>query len=112
MSVSFKGFNENIITFKAESGVASGNAVKMSGSGTVSACSDGDIFCGFAVDCGSGYAAVQLCGAVTANYSGTAPGVGYSALVSDSSGVKASESGREYLVVAVDESTETVTFIM
>lgn len=112
MSVSFGGFNENTATFKSNGDIAAGAAVKMSDSNTVSACADGDAFCGFAVECSGGYASVQLSGAVTANYTGTAPEVGYTALASDGEGVKASADGREYLVVAVDETAMTVTFIM
>ncbi len=112
MSVSFGGFNENTATFKSTEEIAKNVPVKMSESNTVAACANGEAFCGIAVECSGGYAGVQLSGAVTANYSGTAPEVGYTALVSDGEGVKASDSGREYLVVAVDETAMTVTFLM
>ncbi len=112
MSVSFGGFNSNAVTFKTPVSIESGNAVKISESNTVVPCEDGDVFCGFAVDGENGYASVQLCGAVTAKYSGTAPVTGYETLVSDGKGVKSSADGREYLVVAVDEAAQTVTFLM
>ena len=112
MSVSFNGFNENTATFKANEEIAGGMPVKMSESDTVTVCGNGDKFCGFAIDCGSGYASVQLSGTVTAVYSGSAPDVGYVNLASDGEGVTVSESGREYLVLAVDEAKKTVTFIM
>lgn len=79
---------------------------------TVAPCGNGDEFCGFAIEGTGGYASVQLSGTVTAVYSGTAPELGYSKLVSDGKGVKADESGREYLVFAVDEAKKTVTFLM
>lgn len=112
MSVSFGGFNANTATFKTSADLESGCAVKISESNTVSACSDGEVFCGFVIDGDDGYAAVQLSGAVTAAYTGTAPAVGYSKLASDGTGVKAADSGREYLVIAVDETAMTVTFLM
>lgn len=112
MSVSFGGFNENSATFKATEEIARGTAVKMSESGTVAPCSDGDVFCGIANECSGGYASVQLSGSVTVKFSGTAPETGYANLVCGSEGVKADGSGREYLVVAVDETASTVTFIM
>lgn len=112
MSVSFNGFNENTATFKANEEIAGGSPVRMSESDTVAACANGDKFCGFAVDCDGSYASVQLSGTVTALYSGTAPEVGYATLVSDGAGVKTADGGREYLVVAVDETKKTVTFIM
>ena len=112
MSVSFGGFNSNTATFKAAVELEGGCAVKISESNTVAACSDGDAFCGFVVNGEGGYASVQLSGTVTAAYSGTTPAFGYAKLVSDGKGVKALASGREYLVVAVDETAKTVTFLM
>lgn len=112
MSVSFNGFNENTATFRVNEEIAGGMPVKMSESDTVAPCASGDKFCGFAVDCGGGYASVQLSGTVTAVYSGTAPKLGYTSLVSDGTGVKAADGGREYLVFAVDEAKKTVTFLM
>ena len=112
MSVSFNGFNENTATFKANEEIANGAPVNMIESNTVSACKNGDNFCGFAIECSGGYASVQLSGTVTAVYSGTAPELGYSKLVSDGTGVKAADAGREYLVFAVDETKKTVTFLM
>ncbi len=90
MSVSFCGFNENTATFKANEEIAKGTPVKMNGSGTVTACADGEAFCGIAKECSGGYAS----------------------FVSDGTGVKTADGGREYLVVAVDEAKKTVTFIM
>ena len=96
MSVSFGGFNSNTATFKTAADLAQ-LAVNVN---SIAAGSD------------NGYASVQLIGAVTAVYSGSAPAVGYSKLASDGAGVKASDSGREYLVLAVDEAASTVTFLM
>lgn len=112
MSVSFGGFNSNCVTFKTAAELENGCSVKISESDTVSACADGESFCGFAMNADNGYACVQLSGAVKAKYSGNAPALGYATLVSDGNGVKASENGREYLVIAVDENNGTVTFLM
>lgn len=112
MSVSFGGFNSNTATFKTAADLENGCPVKISESNTVAACADGDVFCGFVIDGEGGYASVQLSGAVTAAYTGAAPAVGYAKLASDGTGVKAADSGREYLVLAVDETASTVTFLM
>lgn len=112
MSVSFGGFNSNTATFKTAADLENGCPVKISESNTVEACANGEAFCGIAASGDNGYASVQLSGAVTAAYSGSAPAVGYSKLASDGAGVKASDSGREYLVLAVDEAASTVTFLM
>ena len=112
MSVSFSGFNENTATFKSTEDIARNTAVKMSDSNTVAACSGGEAFCGIVLECSGGYAGVQLSGAVTAAYSGSAPELGYTKLAGDGDKVVASENGREYLVFAVDETAQTVTFLM
>lgn len=112
MSVSFSGFNENTATFKAKEEIANGAPVTVSESDTVALCGNGKKFCGFVTECSGGYASVQLSGTVTAVYSGTAPALGYSKLVSDGTGVKTADDGREYLVFAVDTAKKTVTFLM
>ncbi len=112
MSVSFGGFNSNIATFKTAAELECGCGVKVSESNTVALCSDGDSFCGFVVNGEGGYASVQLSGVVTVPYTDAAPAVGYTMLASDGNGIKASENGREYLVIAVDENAKTVTFLM
>lgn len=112
MSVSFGGFNENTATFRATEDIAKNSAVKMSENNTVAACSGGEAFIGVARDCDNGYVSVQLSGTVKAEYSGSAPAVGFAKLAGDGDKVTASDNGREYLVVAVDETANTVTFIM
>ena len=112
MSVSFGGFNENTATFKVTEEIEKGSTVKMSESNTVAACSGGEAFCGIVTECSGGYASVQLSGAVRMEYNGTAPAVGYTKLAGDGVCVTASDSGREYLVIAVDEAAMTVTFLM
>ncbi|MBQ3044855.1 MAG: hypothetical protein IJO03_03075 [Clostridia bacterium] len=112
MSVSFGGFNENTATFKTTEDIAKKSAVKMSESNTVAACSGGEPFCGIVTECSGGYASVQLSGTVTAAYSGSVPEVGYTKLAGDGAAVTVSDNGREYLVISVDETAQTVTFLM
>lgn len=112
MSVSFGGFNENTATFKVTENIAKNTAVKMSESNTVAACAGGEAFIGFVTECGGGYAGVQLSGTVKAEYSGSAPALGFTKLAGDGNKVTVSENGKEYIVFAVDETSNTVTFIM
>ncbi len=111
MSVSFGGFHNETATFRTENEIATGAPVKITDNGTVSACADGDIFCGILANGDGKYAAVQIYGEVTAKFSGSAPALGYTELVASADGVKAG-SGREYLVLSVDEADGTVTFLM
>lgn len=111
MSVAFGGFNNETATFRVTEEIGKGTLVKISDNATVAACGDGEDFCGIVENGDNAYAAVQIYGAVTAKFSGTAPELGYTALVAGADGVKAGGS-REYLVVAVDESAGTVTFLM
>ncbi len=116
MKISFDGIGERAMTFIAD-GVKAGDAVKVTGAGTVSPCLAGEGFDGFASGTRGEYAAVVLGGAVTVPYSGTAPGFGRVELFADAgggvtvSGAKDAEGGT-YLVVDVDTVGETVTFIM
>ncbi len=112
MAVSFGGFNENTATFKVSGEIENGMPVKMSESGTVTACADGDAFCGICVNGDEAYAAIQLGGAVKMTYSGTDPVCGYAKLAASADGVQANDGGREYLVVEVDTTAKTVTFLM
>lgn len=113
MSVSFNGFNEKALTFKTESAVETGYPVMMSGSDTVAACESGDVFCGVAVHSEGKYVSVQLAGAVTMSYSGTAPEAGYETLTAGADGsVTAASGGREYLVLSVDTVNKKVTFVI
>lgn len=112
MSVSFGGLLESTATFKTAASITAGKLVKMSANGTVAACSDGDKFCGYVVSGDGSYAAVQVRGIVTVPYTGTAPSVGFASLVSDGTGVKTSNSGREHLVISVDSTGSKVTFLI
>lgn len=111
MSVSFGGFHNKTVTFKVNEEIANGTLVKIGDNAMVAACGDGDDFCGILVNGDNAYAAVQIYGEVTVKYSGSAPELGYTALVAGENGVKAG-GGIKYLVVSVDETAETVTFLM
>ncbi len=109
----FKGFGENVLTFKCDKSTGVGSTVKMTSSGTVTLAADGDIFAGVCLNIRDGYAAVQLCGYCEMTYTGTAPAVGYTKLASaGSDGVKTSTTGREYLVIGVDTDNKTAGFIL
>ncbi len=109
----FKGFGENVLTFKCDSTAGAGKAVKMKSSGTVTLAADGENFAGVCLNVRNGYAAVQLCGYCEMKYSDTAPEAGYTKLASaGAGGVKTSETGREYLVIGVDTVNKTAGFIL
>ena len=111
MSVSFHGIGQVCATFLGDG--TEGQVVKMSGKGTVAACSAGESFCGVALCAKDDACAVQLAGLVTVPYSGTEPAPGYAALAADGSGgVKIVESGREYLVADADTTAKTVTILL
>ena len=114
MSVSTKGFCENVLTLKAASGLKAGVPVAVSANDTVSAAGADAKFCGVSVNVNGGYAGVQLSGVVTMPYTGTdALAVGYAALASDGAdGVKASTKGNTYLVLSVNKTAKTVSFML
>ena len=115
MKISYEGIGQWAATF-ACSEVACGQVVKISDNGTVSACSEGDAFGGVVLSVGRDEAAcaVALGGMQTVSYSGDDdPTVGWCGLSADGSGgVAADEDGRTYLVVAVNTTESTVTFVL
>lgn len=111
MKISFDGIGEKTLTFIGD-GVKRGDAVKVTGAGTVSPCASGESFDGFAGGTRGEYTAVVIAGAVTVPYSGTAPGFGRAALCADGSGGVTAGGDVKYLVVDVDETEQNVTFIM
>lgn len=113
--ISFEGIGETVVSFyNGESGaIGAGTPVKMSGNGEVSACDNGDKFFGFATDGDNQYVAVQTTGFVMVKYTGTAPGVGFATLLADAAGgVKAAETGREYLVADVNTTDKTLVIML
>ena len=102
--ISFEGIGQQVATFEAAAGVTAGHVVN----GKVSKCSEGDNFCGVALNVRGGCAGVQLRGFVTLNCAGTET-VGYVNLVADGSGgvKKAASGGVTALVVSVDAAAKT-----
>ncbi len=109
MEISFNGYRENVLTFEYAGAVAAGDLVKMSASGKVAKCSANDAFIGVCLSAKGGYAAVQLDGYTEAKKNGTV-NVGYNKLAAAATGVKASESGVDRLVIYSDDTT--VGFIL
>ena len=106
--ISFDGIGQEVATFEAASGVTAGHVVKMADNGKVSKCSEGDDFCGVALNVRGGCAGVQLRGFVTLKCAGTET-VGYVSLVADGSGgvKKATSGGVSVLVVSGDATAKT-----
>lgn len=115
MNISFNGFNKKLATFEIAGQMYKGDVVKMTDNYKVSPCSSGDDFCGTLVskendNCG----AIQLTGATTVIYSGTAPSVGYCNLVADGNcGVKVSSTGGQpHLIVSVDTTLKLAEILL
>ena len=118
MKLSYEGIGQWAATFACGE-VEEGEIVKVSANGTVDACQAGDGFCGMVLSVSrcADACTVALGGMVTAGYTvpaqGAAPALGWSGLAADGSGgVQASAGGRSCLVVDVDESAKTVTFVL
>ena len=110
--ISFESVGSLTATFFAQEGVADGQVVKVTGSGTVGPCQVGDAFCGVAGMPRNGAVGVQLGGFVTV--SATLPlNVGKVALSADGKGgIKADENGNVMLVVDVDTVANTAVICL
>ncbi len=113
---SYNGIGEVAATF-VDHGVDVGCVVVISDNNTVEWAESGKVFHGYCLWQKNGVATIQVRGFVTLPYSGaTAPTVGYCELVTDDSGYVKAQSAVEgnvsRLVVAVDTTEKTVTFLL
>ncbi len=112
MNVSFKGFNEKVLTFKCEAEITKGYGVKITDNQTVGMCDEGDAFVGICLDSDNENATVQMSGYVKMNYSDTAPALGKNALVCAADGtVQENAAGTPCTVLAVNSTDTTVEFL-
>ena len=109
--ISFNGFNETILTFKAAASIDSGKPVKVSANETVALCADGNTFAGISRGYRDGAVGVQLSGYVELPYSGTAPALGLTAVCANGDGGIQAGNGRSVLVVKVDTDNTVCGFI-
>ncbi len=113
MSISFKGINEQVVTFAIEAELEVGTLVTMSESATVKACESGDLFVGVVVSSHGNIAAVQTNGYISLPYSGTAPALGITALsAADAKTAAADTSGRTVTVIELDEASKTAGILL
>lgn len=90
-----------------------GKAVSLVDSGVMIPGESGGEFHGVCIHVKNSLGTVAVSGAVTVPYTGTAPSVGYGALVCDGSGgVMTGTSVVERLVLHVDTDNKTVTFML
>ena len=116
MNVSYEGIGQWAATF-ACSGVSEGQAVKVSGNGTVAACAENGGLDGVVLSVARDGKAcsVAMGGMVTVSYTGaSAPAAGWNSLAADGSGgVKVvSDGGKSHLAVEVDTTAKTVTIVL
>ena len=98
------------VTF-AQDGCESGQVCKVSESGTVASCAAGEKFCGIVEHIRGNHAAVQVAGFAEVSITG-AVSVGYVNLCADGQGGVKAGSGKEYLVVSVDENAGTAMIML
>lgn len=113
MAISYDSIGQECVTARCSSSVPAGYPCKFTTSNTVSACSDANAFHGIAMAQNGNLVTLAVRGFVTLPYSGSAPTVGYCPLAAASAGkVKKLEGAKEHLVVCVDISKSTVTFLL
>ena len=105
MNVSFEEIGRLSVTF-AQENCAGGQVCKVSGNGKVAPCAEGEKLCGIVEHVRGGHAAVQVAGFAEVKYTGTMS-LGYVNLCANGQGGVKAGTGREYLVVSVDEKTKT-----
>ena len=107
MKNSYEGIGQWAATF-ACSNVAEGQVVKISGNGEVTACADGDKFCGVVMEPRTGIAGVQFKGFMTVPCAGELT-PGWATLAADGNGgVKSADTGVTALVMGVNSDGTAV----
>ena len=109
MSVSFKGINEQVVTFKTEEELAVGTLVTVSDNGTVGPCAANGKIVGVVVSSRESIAAVQISGFVTLPYSGSAPALGVTAIAAASDTKIKADATNGKLVTVVETDTAALT---
>ncbi len=115
MSISYRGYEANTITFEAGEGLAIGMPVTVGATGAAVPADEDDYFIGICTAIRNEWASVQTSGYTEVAYSGDAPSLGLSALTADGEGaVKAGEEGSLalYKVLKTDTAAGTVGFIL
>ena len=117
MKVSFLGLGEVTATFghEEEEKVTAGKLVKLSSQGIVAPCVDKDSFIGVCTGEDGDCVAIQLRGYADIPMADTGgpTAVGFQKLSSDANGkIKADTAGREYLVLALDNTNKTVGILL
>lgn len=108
----FDGIGAEVVTMKNENAVV-GAPCCMLDNGMVYGAEDGNVIHGVCIWERDGLVGVQVRGFVTLPLSGGAPEVGFAKLAASANGgVKVSSTGREYLVVSIDSTAKTITFMM
>lgn len=112
--ISFKGFDEKILTFKTASTIAAGTPVKISANNTVAAAAANGDFVGIVASSSDDAAAVIVNGYVELPYSGdSAPALGTATVAADGKGkITAAENGRSVTVLCVDTVGKTAGIIL
>lgn len=114
MDISLNGFNQKTVTFECDDTVNVNSLVKISGNGKVSACVDGEQFCGICINKRGNYCSVQLCGYANIKYTTDSLTIGYHLLAA--SGADAfklsSTNGRSLLVTDIDETNKIAGIIL
>lgn len=112
-SISMQGLGEQCLTAKKGTAATAGYPCHFTASDTVANAANNGAFSGVIAGVRGDLVTVQYRGFVTLPYSGTAPGVGYAALVADGAGgVKSASSGASYLVASVDTTDHTVCVLL
>ncbi len=113
MAYSYEQIGTVCATFSCPGNVTVGQVCNVVAYNTVGSCSDDSSFCGVVMNKRDGCAAVALQGFVTVPYTGIVPPAGYTPLAADGNGnVMVSSGSTPYLVVSVNTTAQTVTFLL
>ena len=106
--ISFKGFDQKILTFKVASAIDAGTPVKISANSTVAKAGANAAFVGIVSSSSDDAAGVIMGGYVELPYSGDSAPVA----ADGNGGITAASTGRTVTVLTVDTTAKTVGIIL
>lgn len=113
MKVSFKGCNNQVVTFMADEKIRVGTPVKISGNCKVAPAGAGDTFVGCVVNSDGSYAAVCISGVVDIPCNDSGIKAGWCDVACDGNGgIKQGENGFCRFVISVNTADKTATIIL
>lgn len=113
MAISYQSIGQECVSVNLSGTIPEGVPCTLVSASLVKKSAANDNFCGVLLTKRGSVGSVQVRGFVTVGFSGENMRVGYVNLAADGAGkVQVNENGRSYLVIDMDTTKQTITFLL